>query len=198
MSDILIRTFFGVLQNEWVICRVFHKSSGGKKVDMSGLMSSSSSQDEMPSTAPLPQLMDSSVNAVKESSLLHVPCFSNTTDVQKKEMITYFTNSVYSFPSNAPSDIVQRISHSNSYYSTPFSGNLQYPAAFVMQDQALLKGIWENYDNNMRQILKSDKEMGSVSQETGLSTEMNTEISSNLEMGNTSVGAVNMDCLWSY
>ncbi|KAA8542454.1 hypothetical protein F0562_023410 [Nyssa sinensis] len=47
-----------LLQNEWVICRVFQKSSGGKKVHISGMRLSSMEYELRPSV--LPPLMDSS------------------------------------------------------------------------------------------------------------------------------------------
>ncbi|KAI3726873.1 hypothetical protein L1987_66679 [Smallanthus sonchifolius] len=75
-------------KNEWVICRVFHKNSGGKRTDSGGVATS------------LPQLMDSPaafggkiINpSVSES--IHVPCFSNTIEIQttQKDMISNLLN----------------------------------------------------------------------------------------------------------
>lgn len=188
-------------KNEWVICRVFKKSCGGKKVHISGLMRLNSFENEMAPNV-LPPLMDSSLHGeVRES--LHVPCFSNTIEIQKsqKEMINYFNNPVYPFTSNASADII--------FQSGPIPGNLAYPGTLPMQEQSILRGLFENYgSNNVRQILKTEKEMISASQETGLSTDMNTEISSVVDMGkrcfedqeapSAAVGALYFDGLWNY
>lgn len=206
------------LQNEWVICRVFKKTSGGKKIHISGLLSSNTIDDEMIPDV-MPQLLDSSTSDrltpnVTES--LHVPCFSNAIDIQssQKDLFSYFNNNPgYPMSSNT-SEFFQRFSHPNLYpgvQSAQIPVNFQYPSTMAMQDQSILRGLFENYGSNTRQNLKTEKEMVSVSQETGLSTEVNTEISSvvsNLDMGRrtfddqqaptASVGALEYDCLWSY
>ncbi|KAA8540982.1 hypothetical protein F0562_024880 [Nyssa sinensis] len=199
-------------KNEWVICRVFQKSSGGKKVHISGMVRLNSFGNEL---GPLlPPLMDSSTYsgrtkaAVSES--VHVPCFSNPIASQKNQEI----NPPFPVSSN-PSDFFPRNSLPNPVYSTlsapPIQGNLPYPSSLSMQGQAILRGLLENYGPNMKQSFKTEKEMISVSQETGLSTDMNTEISSvvsNFEMGkrafedqeapSTSVGQLGLDYLWNY
>ncbi|CAK9138132.1 unnamed protein product [Ilex paraguariensis] len=196
-------------KNDWVICRVFHKSSGGKKVHISGLGKFNSVENEMiPSV--LPPLTDSSPS-------VHVHCFSNPIDADQKnqeEKINYFSNPLFSVPSN-PSEIFPRISVSDSFplaQSVPVQGNWQYPVgSFPSQDQAILRNLIQNYGPNMSQSFKTEKEMISVSQETGLSTDMNTEISSvvsNLEIGrnsfedqgapSTSAGPLDLDCIWNY
>ncbi|KAL8118221.1 NAC domain-containing protein 100-like [Apium graveolens] len=205
-------------KNEWVICRVFKKTSGGKKIHISGLMSLNANDDEM-IPAVMPQLLDSSsggrlTTTATESH--HVPCFSNATDIQssQKDMFCYFNNNPgYPMSSNT-SEFLQRFSQPNLYsgvQSAQIPVNFQYPSTVTMQDQSILRGLFENYGPNMRQFLKTEKDMASVSQETGLSTEVNTEISSvvsNLDMGKrtfddqqaptASVGALEYDCLWSY
>lgn len=197
---------------------MFKKTSGGKKIHISGLMSSNANDDEM-IPAVMPQLMDSSsgdrvTTTATESH--HVPCFSNAIDIQssQKDMFNYFNNNPgYPMSSNT-SEFLQRFSQPNLYsgvQSAHIPVNFQYPSTVAMQDQSILRGLFENYGPNMRQYLKTEKDMVSVSQETGLSTEVNTEISSvvsNLDMGRrtfddqqaptASVGALEYDCLWSY
>ncbi|KAK2965317.1 hypothetical protein RJ640_010642 [Escallonia rubra] len=204
-------------KNEWVICRVFHKSSGGKKVHISGLMRLNSiTNDTIPPA--LPPLMDSSSYGTGTkptvSGSFHVPCFSNSADAQnpQKEMTNYYNNPAYPF-SPILSNISPRFSIPSSFsrgQSAPTTGNFQFSGTLPLQDQAILRGLLENYGSSMRQGLKTENEMVTASQETGLSTEMNTEITSvvsNLGMGrrslyehdapSTSVGPLDLDYLWS-
>lgn len=60
-------------QNEWVICRVFKKSSGGKKIPISGLIGGENGGQN---SKMMPPLMD-----ISQTS--HVPCFSNSVEDQK-------------------------------------------------------------------------------------------------------------------
>ncbi|KDP31273.1 hypothetical protein JCGZ_11649 [Jatropha curcas] len=207
-------------KNEWVICRVFQKSSGGKKTHISGLVRLGSFGNELGNSG-LPPLMDSSPYSVKTSKPVaesaYVPCFSNTIDVQRnnqQESIDSFNNNYFAVSSN-PSDVFARIPIQNSFYSAqniPISGNLQYPSSGLMQDHSILRALIENQGSNLKQIFKTERDqMVTASQETGLSNDMNTEISSvisNLEMGkrsfddqeapSTSACPVDLDCLWSY
>ncbi|XP_019157007.1 PREDICTED: NAC domain-containing protein 92-like isoform X2 [Ipomoea nil] len=57
-------------KNEWVICRVFKKSSGGNRIPISGLIRGENG-------GKMPPLME-----ISESSS-HVPCFSNSVEDQK-------------------------------------------------------------------------------------------------------------------
>ncbi|XP_059643472.1 NAC domain-containing protein 100 [Cornus florida] len=207
-------------KNEWVICRVFQKSSCGRKIHISGLVRLNSPGNELGSSA-LPPLMDTlpygggGRTRAAESESVHVPCFSNFVDIHKneEERIDYINNPLFPFSPN-PLDIFPRISLPNSFYSAqtpPVQGNFPFPDSLSMQNQAMLRGLIENYGPNMGQSFKTEKEMVSASQETGLSTDVNTEISSvlsNLEMGkrpfddpeapSTSVGPLEFDYLWNY
>nr|GMC97251.1 NAC domain-containing protein 92-like [Ipomoea batatas] len=60
-------------KNEWVICRVFKKSSGGKKIPISGLIGGENGGQN---SKMMPPLMD-----ISQTS--HVPCFSNSVEDQK-------------------------------------------------------------------------------------------------------------------
>jgi len=203
-------------KNEWVICRVFQKTSGGKKIHLSGIVRFGSIGSELGPN--LPPLMDSSpyigkTKPVDESA--YVPCFSNPMYAQRNHegMVDSFNNSLYGGSSN-PTDILSRIPLPSSFYSAqtpPLLGNLQFPGSVTMQDHSVLRALLGNQGSNLRQSFKTEREMLSVSQETALTTDMNTEISSvmsNLEMGrqsfhhqeapSTSVGPVDLDNLWSY
>ncbi|XP_062170127.1 NAC domain-containing protein 100-like [Alnus glutinosa] len=203
-------------KNEWVICRVFQKTSGGKKIHLSGIVRLGSIGDEL--GPDLPPLMDSSpyigkTRPVAEST--YVPCFSNPMYAQRNQegMVDSFNNSLYGCSSN-PSDILSRIPLSSSFYSAqtaPLSGNLQFPGSATMPDHSVLRALLGNQGSNLRQSFKTEREMLSVSQETALTTDMNTEISSvmsNLEMGrqsfdhqeapSTSAGPVDLGNFWGY
>ncbi|EEF47842.1 NAC domain-containing protein 100 [Ricinus communis] len=207
-------------KNEWVICRVFQKSSGGKKTHISGLVRLGSFGNELAPTV-LPPLMDSSpytgkTKPVAESA--YVPCFSNPIDIQRNQQESIDTafnhHQLLSVSSNS-CDIFPRFPFPNSFYSTqslPLSANLQYPSSGSIPENSILRVLVENQGSNVKQqSFKTEREMISASQETGLTTEMNTEISSvisNLEMGkrpfddqglpSTCGGAVDLDCLWNY
>ncbi|XP_010258032.1 PREDICTED: NAC domain-containing protein 100-like [Nelumbo nucifera] len=201
-------------KNEWVICRVFNKSSGEKKIQVPGVVRLSSLDEELAPSA-LPPLMDSSpYNSMTRSSVAetaHVTCFSNQMEVQRnpEEMVNNCYTSLFASPAN-PSDIsptsslFSKFSLPNSFYSTqasPNLGNFQCPGSVLMQDQAILRALLENHEPNIKQSCKTEREMVSISQETGLTTELNTEISSvvsNHEDPSTSAGPVDLDCLWNY
>ncbi|XVF09043.1 hypothetical protein REPUB_Repub07fG0056500 [Reevesia pubescens] len=204
-------------KNEWVICRVFQKSSGGKKTHISGLVRVGSFGNEL-GPAGLPPLMESSPyngksKPVAEST--YVPCFSNPIVAQRnhEDKFGSFNNPLLPVSSN-PTDSFPRIPLSNSFnsaQSVPFPSHFQFPGSILMQDQSILRALIENHGSNMRQDFKTEREMVSVSQETGLTTDINTEISSvvsNLQIGkrpfddqeapSTSAGPVDLDCFWHY
>ncbi|XP_043707577.1 NAC domain-containing protein 100-like [Telopea speciosissima] len=211
-------------KNEWVICRIFQKSSGGKKTHVSGLVRLSSFGDEL-ARSLLPPLMDSPSYSSKiksdEAEPSHVTCFSIPMEGQKnqEEASDYFNYPLYASSAN-PSDmspaslLMSKFSLPNSFYApqgAPNLGNLQYQGSLSMQDQAILRALLGNHGTSMKQSSKVEREMVSISQDTGLTTDMNNEISSvvsNHEMGrssfedhedpSTSGGPVDLDCLWNY
>lgn len=202
-------------KNEWVICRVFHKNSGGNKVHISGLTMTNSGGNEL-LPASLPPLMNSPAAAYGGkiskpilSEPLHVPCFSNPVVIQKKSMINgYFNGQDCTFASNLDHLRIGNLCYGGQSVHQ-IKTNFQFPqsSTFPSNDQTILRGMIENYGQNM----KLERDMVTGSQDTGLSTEMNIEISSvmsNLEMGkrrfeeqetpSTSIGATDMDCFWNY
>ncbi|KAB1216737.1 hypothetical protein CJ030_MR4G003861 [Morella rubra] len=200
-------------KNEWVICRVFQKSSGGKKIPISGLVRLGSFGSEL-GPSNLPPLMDSSPFSGKTKPFgesTYVPCFSNAMDAQRHQEGMVDSNSLYGVISN-PTDMIPRIPLSSSYYSAqtgPLSGNLPFPGNVVMQDPSFLRALFGNQGSNLRQSFKPEREIVSGSQETVLTTDMNAEISSvvsNLEMGrrpfqevpSTSTGPVGLENFWEY
>ncbi|KAJ7956417.1 NAC domain protein [Quillaja saponaria] len=204
-------------KNEWVICRVFQKSTGGKKTHISGLMRLGNFGNELNSSG-LPPLTDSSLyigktKPVAESA--YVPCFSNQIDVQRNQegMVDSFYNPPFGVPSN-PSENFPRIPFSSPLYfpqGIQVPTNLSLPNSVYLQDQPILRALLENHESQMRNGFKTEREMISVSQETGLTTDMNNEISSvvsNFEMvrrqfdhqqhPSAASGAVDLDGLWNY
>ncbi|KAK7388924.1 hypothetical protein VNO78_23752 [Psophocarpus tetragonolobus] len=192
-------------KNEWVICRVFQKSSAGKKTHISGIMRFDSFANELGSSA-LPPLSDSSpsignTNTKPLNDSAYVPCFSNPIDVQRNQEGAFdsFTNSVYGVSSNP----LDRMPPSASYYSTQAVPNLSFPGSvYTLQDHSILRALCENNG------YKSERDMVTVSQETGLTTDINAETSSNFNMGRTpfdnhnhpsvSVAPLDLHGLWNY
>lgn len=186
-------------KNEWVICRVFQKSSGGKKIHISGLVKLNSNENEFGNGSSfLPPLTDSATASSSKSS--HVHCFSN--------FFTAQNNSCSAFPvlSN-PMDIFPTSTLPNTFSCNqipPFNAN---PGSFGVQEPSiLLRTSLDSYGLNFKK-----DEIFNVPQETGvISTDMNTElnsIASNLEMkrrfledqvpSSAMVGLQGLDCLWS-
>ncbi|XP_059299883.1 NAC domain-containing protein 100-like [Lycium ferocissimum] len=193
-------------KNEWVICRVFQKSCGGKKIHISGLVKLNSDENVMGNSF-LPPLTDSST-----SKSSHVHCFSNFFTAQKsqQEMTNCLTNCFNNSPLPAmsnPMDNFPLTSLSNTFNPVPVQSTFTNPGSFGVQDPGILRTFLENYGQNLKK-----EEIFSVSQETGQSTDnMNTEISSissNLEMRKrfledqvpplALVGPQGLDCLWNY
>lgn len=212
------------VQNEWVICRVFQKSSGGKRTHISGLVGLGSFGNELGHSG-LPPLMDSSpdngstaIKSVADSA--YVSCFSNSIDVQRNQRNNIIIEDCFNNPppvsvsSNRP-DVFPRIPlSSSSFYSplsVPVSSNMQFPSSVFMHDHSIVRALIENQGSNMSQSFKTEREMVSASQDTGLTADMNPEISSvvsNLEMvkrpfndhdaPSTSAGPDDFDCFWNF
>ncbi|KAB5524150.1 hypothetical protein DKX38_021899 [Salix brachista] len=193
-------------KNEWVICRVFQKSSAGKKTHISGLARLGSFSNEL-GPSGLPPLMDSppcngKIKPVAESA--YVPCFSNPINVQRNQQDTIdsFNNHLLAASAN-PLEVFPRIPLLNPFCTTqavPVSGNLQYPGSVLMQDHSVLRALISNQGTNMKQQ--------SFKTERDLNAEISSVIS-NLEVGkrssddldgtpSTLAPSMDLDCFWSY
>ncbi|KAE8716037.1 NAC100 protein [Hibiscus syriacus] len=192
-------------KSNWVMHEVFQKNSGGKNPHISGLLNIGSFGNEILSPSGLPPLMDSSsaFNARKNpvSDSVYVPCFSNPID---------------NFPDNNPlllpvpsntiaTNVLPRIPAPNTFFPAQpvgFASNLQFPGSVLVREQSILRDLLENHGSNM----KTEREtMVSVSQETGLTTDINNEISSvvwNLDhhrqQQHPSAAPGDFDCFWQY
>ncbi|XP_075514380.1 NAC domain-containing protein 100-like [Primulina tabacum] len=181
------------VKNDWVISRVFHKTSGGKKVHISGLMRMNpKGNDSTPST--LPPLMDPSPfqgnRKPVESGPNHVHCFSNPIASQNGQ-------ENLAIPFNHPTDIFSL----GQLHAIQGGMGFQIPGSIPFQDPSMLRSLIGNYRQNV------GKEMVILPQETGLNRE-NSSVPSNLELvkksfgdqeaPSASVGEQDIDCIWSY
>ncbi|KAJ9173262.1 hypothetical protein P3X46_016418 [Hevea brasiliensis] len=203
-------------KNQWVICRVFQKSSGGKKTHISGLARISSYGNELRPSSLLPPLMDSSShNSVTRDSggdASYVTCFSKPMEHQKpkEDMVDSFNNTSL-LPSSSSSNIspgsflFSKTSLPSSFYSSQISpsfAKLQYPDIVSMPEQSIVRMLIENQGPNMTQNSKME-----LSQDTGLSPDISSVVINpelvrrsfeDQEDPSGSAGPVDLDCLWSY
>ncbi|KAL2322035.1 hypothetical protein Fmac_026414 [Flemingia macrophylla] len=183
-------------KNEWVICRVFQKSSAGKKTHFSRL---DTFANQFSSSAALPPLSDSSPsignNTTKPlNDSVYVPCFSNPIE----GVFDSFTNSLYG---NSFDIVLPKLPPSASFCTQLPAPSFPFQASvYTPQDHTILRGLCQN---------KSERDIISVSQETGLTTDVNAETSSNFDLGGrrpfhnhnhtpVSVASLDHDGLWNY
>ncbi|KAK3007620.1 hypothetical protein RJ639_014106 [Escallonia herrerae] len=179
-------------KNEWVICRVFQKTTGGKKMHISGLVRLSNYGDEFRPNSNMPPLLDLSAFDTPR-----VTCFSNSMEDQKpQDMMT----GSFSSPLLDPSSSTKPFDFSSVYNQiAPNIQNMQYPDSLLMQDQNILRYMVENNGASMKQNSKAE-----LSQDTGMSTDISSAVS-NHEMGQGSyedqdynISSADLDCLWNY
>lgn len=199
------------MQNDWVICRIFEKSCGGKKTHISGLVRLSSYGNELKPTI-LPPLMDSSQhNNDKRTNIgdkSHVTCFSNPTEDQKPhetiaDCFNISLRAPFSSSNMSPSSVLfSKPSPPNSFYSSqilPNIANFQYPDSVMMPEHSMLRILLENHGPGMN--LNSKREL---SEDTGLSTDMSSVVTNHqlvhgsFEDPSSSAGPVDLDYLWNY
>lgn len=198
---------------DWVIARVFQKTTGGKKIHISGIPRSNSQVNEMiPSVLPPlmdpPTLVGSTKFVPTMSEPRHVPCFSSSVSVHNNQQD--MSNSWFN---NPPFPTASNLSNGFSWgHSGTFQPNYQFPVSNPMQEnQGFLRSLLENCGGNLRHSLKTEETRFSGSQETSLTTDINTEISSvlsNLEMArkpledhegpSASIGPQGLDYFWNY
>nr|AUS89420.1 NAC domain protein 6 [Sesuvium portulacastrum] len=219
-------------KNEWVICRVFQKSAAGKKLPFQGMLTPESYGNEFCPSGNLPPLMDSSPYRASSSGQTntklgasHVSCFSNhPMDIATSNQTNHnnhleeasfdgFINNNNPFHSLSSSILstgdyhLPRFGAGNPVLA-PQTGH--YPGNY-MSEQNILRAILKSHGAEMKQSMKTEGLNYSASQDTGLSSDMNAEISSvvsNYDMGSrpfddpdgpsTSGGPVDLDNLWNY
>ncbi|KAG2310042.1 hypothetical protein Bca4012_024564 [Brassica carinata] len=163
-------------KNEWVICRVFHKTAGGKKIPISTLIQIGSYGG-----SSLPPLTDSSpYNDKTKTEQTYVPCFSNQTET-RGTLLNCFSNNpaLCSIPLYQPQSL---------HVSDPV----------LTQEQPVSQAMFEN---NRRQSFKTL----SISQETGVSNtdtssgyELGRKEFNHQEVPSSSTGPVDLEPFWSY
>ncbi|XP_038724422.1 NAC domain-containing protein 100-like [Tripterygium wilfordii] len=188
-------------RNEWVICKVFQKSSGGKKTHISGLMTLSSDSNEFhqSSLIILPPLTDSSPNSSDNrttnpivDNTPHVTCFSDPILEDQKSQVDMIINN--SFNTSPASTLFEKSSVPvSSLYSSQFAPNFwnqQYPDGVLMPEQSILKFLLDNNCANMKQ----------KSKEFSQGTDISSVVSNHdlVDDPSSSGGPVDLDCLWNY
>ncbi|KAL2254039.1 NAC domain-containing protein 100 [Sesamum indicum] len=175
-------------KNDWVISRVFQKTSSGQKVHISGLTRMDSQGNEM---APE-----------------HVHCFSSSLATPQKiqeDSVTCFSNSVLQSSSDPVGSCFKPDPFSRGQFvQIQGETGFGFPGSIPVQDSSIFRTLVGNYGHNyMNQGFRKVKERVSVSQETE-----NSSVVSNLGMGkrsfeeqeapSSSVGPHDLDCFWSY
>ncbi|EEF36955.1 NAC domain-containing protein 87 [Ricinus communis] len=227
-------------KDDWVVCRVFHKSIGIKKTSIQDLLRVNSFGDDFLDYSSLPPLMDPPNSSRPSSSF-------NSGDDDFKAMTsrtmdgnylsqfstTMVTNHNQNYfhhqPSNSsyqqqPSSIFYPQIPSFTFQTTPNMSAAGYfqNSTFGANDQTLLRALAGNTriePSRQEKLCKveqfsSNHSMATLSQDTGLSTDVNTaaeissvvvseqEIGSNnkvyndLDQGPSSVA--DLDSLWDY
>lgn len=208
-----------LLQDEWVVCRVFHKNSSTgirKSSAPEELLRMNSFGDDLLDCSSLPPLMDPPFNA-------NPAYFSMRENNQHDQKIIFQlpTNNIYQNSNPNPS--------SSLYPQTPTSFSFDpnpNPAAGYNLHQGYGFGVGDHQQQGtsgsglerqckVEQFSSNNQSMLSRSQDTGLSTDMNAEISSvvskqdivgsnrsyhdHLHQGPSNIGPIaDLDCLWDY
>ncbi|KAM7268805.1 hypothetical protein ACFE04_010971 [Oxalis oulophora] len=191
-------------KNEWVICRVFQKSSNGKKIHISGISRLTSYSNDLRPSSLLPPLIDHSSsqynNDPRTNNIRHVACFSDPTENQKPKINNFNNTTTSFFPSSSSINMSQPMTYTknpltNTFYINqiaPNIGNLQYNDPVLMQDQSILRLLLENQGSNPKGNLKAD-----YSAETDMSSAVSNH--ENVQDDpSTSDGPVDLDSLWNY
>ncbi|KAJ6422659.1 hypothetical protein OIU84_027594 [Salix udensis] len=215
-------------RNEWVVCRIFHKSTGVKKSSIHEIQRMNSFGDDFLDYSSLPPFMD-----VNQNSRPSTSSFNGGDDNEFKAMAEKSPDGNY-FSSSSMLNNNQNFVHpANTIYQAPDS-SFQYPhhqippsnPLYNFQTNPNMAGYFHQGKISMEEHLdlmekqckveqfSSNQSMVSLSQETGLSTDVNTntEISSVVskqEIGShdkvfddlegPSAGPIaDLDCLWDY
>ncbi|CAN1137916.1 NAC domain-containing protein 100 [Linum perenne] len=174
-------------KNEWVICRVFQKTCGGKKIHISGITRFGELGHH---STMLPPLMESPSGycneqktkpAVAESSSAYVPCFSNL--ITNTSSSSHILSNPAIPPSSSSSVPLFSSSHYNSQFPSPNFG--QY------NDNSLLLRAIMDRQGGGGAAGAAGGSLNLMKQNFSVS-EMNTEINPSV------TGSVDLDCIWDY
>lgn len=229
--------WFSSLQDEWVVCRVFHKSTGLKKSPIQGLVRVNSFGEDLLDYSSLPPLWDPphfnddsdhDFNGTTGASTsrgfdgYQTSYFSNGIDGQ-----TDYKNIIPNHPNfnhqgnfiNPPQNSIlgPQISLPNPPLPVPGSANLGYLHPFMNKntvpnstgfgingaDMAIFRALaatHETSSSNIKCKAEQFSNQSMVSQDTGLTTDVNTEISSqqSKEMFNNNTCFEGLECFLNY
>ncbi|KAL1347331.1 hypothetical protein HN51_020797 [Arachis hypogaea] len=167
-------------KNEWVICRVFQKSSAAKKIHLTGIM-------RLDSSVFLPPLADSSSSPSNTATTApYVPCFSNPIIHNQVGIFDPFSNTPFvadSFYSSQGMPM-QHAQPPSSTYSA---------SGYTTHDHSILRALLQNNSSNLRNGFKpGEREM--AHHQTSL-----VDANNNNNNGITSVVAPqDLSSLWNY
>lgn len=195
-------------QNEWVICRVFEKNPGGKKTHVPGNLRTNPFNPSVLIPLPDPPPYTGHTRSPTAQEPQHVPCFSNPNINFPETAINCFA-AHNSLPDNLPTSYPAPISPYDLLppLPSPMSWPLSGPSS--AHDQVFLNDlVHHSTPAGSKQSLKTEGETAmSISQETGASTELHTDMSSvisNLDMGmggrpfHHQVGPGQFGSIWNY
>ncbi|GMH05116.1 hypothetical protein Nepgr_006956 [Nepenthes gracilis] len=185
-------------KNEWVICRVFKKSSGGKTTHTSVPARLSSYGDELQPSF-LPPLMESSETKAPMSNASYVTCFSRLLDNNQ---------SPFGSDYNAPPSALAASPSSSQFMKYSVDPHTEHHLLYTdsslltQQDHSIMKLLLEGNGSNL--TTRSSK--AELSQDTGLSGDLNTDMSSAVsrhemlhEIPSTIAATpIDLDCLLNY
>ncbi|CAL9092072.1 unnamed protein product [Musa textilis] len=179
-------------KDEWVVCRVFHKSIGPKKSPPPGMERINSYADDLLDSGTLPPLMDpphmehtmgpgssfTNNDQIFDFKALP-PSFSAMMAMENQQVMNHHQMISNPFPHNPALDA--QPPPQSAYYSLLGSANPGY----LHHDEAMM-GAFAATDNDAPSAIRkhckveqySNQSVGCPSQDTGLSTDHNTEISS--------------------
>ena len=191
----------GLVQDEWVVCKIFHKNAEVRKIPIPELLRMNSLGDDLLDCSSLPPLMDppftntdmpgySGGDEFKGATLqpssdgYYHPNFSINNSNHNQVMIGKAEDS-------RNYEITPNYYHTNNI--NPLShaqiGGIQNPSLRLQQNNALLGGVGvggviknENMSWGVDKQCNMEHSVVSVSQDTGLSNDINTETSSAVSM----------------
>ncbi|XP_047959061.1 NAC domain-containing protein 92-like [Salvia hispanica] len=182
-------------RNEWVICRIFMKTAGGKKVHISGLTSGAGADTR---SSDLPPLMEFSSDdnhrmATTGPEVSNDTCFSNNPMENKSQekVLEEFTSSSsrnydfspfpFAFPEVSPLNCSPFLTQINTRAET-----LTGRDSAMMQDESVMRLFFDN--NGME--TKTEPEQGMP--EAGFKAYQDQDIPV------ISTTGIDLDCLWDY
>ncbi|KAL0424360.1 UNVERIFIED_CONTAM: NAC domain-containing protein [Sesamum radiatum] len=189
-------------KNEWVICRVFKKISGGKKVHISGLMRSRDcgATDAQPTDLPSLTDLSSDENQTRITSAAegsNLTCFSNPIEEHLDKSVDEFTSSSKPthfppFPFTFPK--VSTPSSNLSSQTVSCSGNAHWTDSVTVQDESILRVLLEKNGPFMKQNVKAE-----FSEDIGINTaDLGFKPYDDQEFPIISTGPADFDCFWNY